>query len=221
MYSGSRDNLLRIVALDRPGVAEVLWQLDSESVQPVKWNDDWDSSPIIIGDYMIVGSESSRFWVVKLNRSYDAAGLVQVAPEVVFTDEAWDEQVIADNGGDQHASVESSVTVVGDVAYFGTSAGLVLGLRPRRARRRRDARSRSSASTRPATTTRRSSPTTRGSSTPRRRTTGRTTRAPQEVGQLQKLDPSKPDNPIVWSFQETTAKGQGIYGTPGGASATS
>ena len=52
---------------------------------------------------------------------------MQVAPEVVFTDEAWDEQVIADNGGDQHASVESSVTVVDDVAYFGTSAGLVLG----------------------------------------------------------------------------------------------
>ena len=36
----------------------------------------------------------------------------------------------------------------------------------------------------------------------------------QEVGQLQKLDPSKPDDPIVWSFQETTSKGQGLYGTP-------
>ena len=42
--------------------------------------------PIILGDYMIVGSESSRFWVIKLNRSYDAAGQVQVDPEVVFTD---------------------------------------------------------------------------------------------------------------------------------------
>ena len=84
----------------------MLWTLDSESVQPVKWNDDWDSSPIIIGDYMIVGSESSRFWVVKLNRSYDAAGLVQVAPEVVFTDEAWDEEVLAANGDDARVGRE-------------------------------------------------------------------------------------------------------------------
>ena len=164
---------------------------------------------------MIVGSESSRFWVVKLNRSYDAAGLVQVAPEVVFTDEAWDEQVIADNGGDQHASVESSVTVVDDVAYFGTSAGLVLGydlagledgahpaaglplLHGRRQRRVLVADD-------------------EGCSTPPPRTTARTTRAPRRWASSRSSTRRKPDNPIVWSFQETTAKGQGIYGTPGG-----
>ena len=213
VYFGSRDNQLRVAALDRPGTAEVLWQLDSEAVQPVKWNDDWDSSPIVIGDYMIVGSESSRFWVVKLNRSYDDAGLAQVAPEVVFTDEAWDEQVINDNGGDQHASVESSVTVVDDVAYFGTSAGLVLGYdlsglddgeTPEQVFRFYTAGDNDASlvadeegflyaaaqNDRPAHA-----------------------RA-QEVGQLQKLDPSKPDNPIVWSFEETTSEGQGLYGTP-------
>ena len=80
VYSGSRDDLLRIIAVDRPGQAEVLWTLDSESVPPNLWNDDWDSSPIILGDYMLEGSESSRFWVIKLNRSYDAQGKVQVAP---------------------------------------------------------------------------------------------------------------------------------------------
>ena len=31
VYSGSRDDLLRIIAIDRPGQAEVLWTLDSES----------------------------------------------------------------------------------------------------------------------------------------------------------------------------------------------
>jgi PQQ-like domain len=213
VYAGSRDNLLRIVALDRPGASPVLWQLDSESVQPVKWNDDWDSSPIILGDYMVVGSESSRFWVVKLNRSYDPAGLVQVAPEVVFTDEAWDDQVIADNGGDQHASVESSVTVVGDVAYFGTSAGLVLGYdlagledgRPPQQVFRFYGAGDNDASLvsddegflyAAAQNDRPNHP-----------------RA-QEVGQLQKLDPRRPEAPIVWSFQETTAQGQGLYGTP-------
>ena len=219
VYSGSRDNLLRIVALDRPGVAEVLWQLDSESVQPVKWNDDWDSSPIVIGDYMIVGSESSRFWVVKLNRSYDAAGLVQVAPEVVFTDEAWDDQVIADNGGDQHASVESSVTVVGDVAYFGTSAGLVLGYdlagledgaAPTQVFRFYTAGDNDASLVADDDGMLYASAQNDRPDNPRA----------VEVGQLQKLDPSKPDDPIVWTFQETTAEGQGIYGTPA-VSATS
>jgi outer membrane protein assembly factor BamB len=35
------------------------------------------------------------------------------------------------------------------------------------------------------------------------------------VGQLTKLDPSKPDDPIVWKFNETEETGKGIYGTPG------
>ena len=153
--------------------------------------------------------------MVKLNRSYDAAGLVQVAPEVVFTDEAWDEQVIADNGGDQHASVESSVTVVDDVAYFGTSAGLVLGYDLVRPRRRRDARSRCSASTPPATTTPRSWPTTRASSTPPPRTTGPTTRARRRWASSRSSTRRKPDEPDrVDASRRPPSQGQGLYGTP-------
>ena len=127
VYSGSRDDLLRVIAFDRPGQAEVLWTLDSESVAPNLWNDDWDSSPIILGDYMIVGSESSRFWVIKLNRSYDAAGQVQVDPEVVFTDAGVGSRRCSAANGDEHASVESSVAVYENTAYFGTSAGLIWG----------------------------------------------------------------------------------------------
>jgi outer membrane protein assembly factor BamB len=214
VYSGSRDNQLRVVALDRPGVAEVLWQLDANAVQPVKWNDDWDSSPIIIGDHMIIGSESSRFWVVKLRRRYDeATGLVQVSPEVVFTDEAWDDQVINDNGGDQHASVESSVTVVDDVAYFGTSAGLVLGYdlsgledgqEPRQVFRFY------TAGDNDATLVADDEGFLYAAAQNDRPNHPRA----QEVGQLQKLDPRKPEDPIVWTFHETSAQGQGLYGTP-------
>ena len=120
VYSGSRDNKLRIIATDRDGQAEVLWMQDSEEFQPNLWNDDWDSSPIILGDYMVEGSESSRFWVFKLNRSYDANGKVQVKPEVLFTTPVWDQQALNDNG-DEHASVESSVAIYKDTAYFGTS----------------------------------------------------------------------------------------------------
>lgn len=212
VYSGSRDDLLRVIAFDRPGAAEVLWTLDSESVPPNLWNDDWDSSPLVLGDYLIEGSESSRFWVIKLNRSYDrATGLVQVAPEVVFTTPVWDQEVLAANG-DEHASVESSIAVYRDTAYFGTSAGLIWGydLSPLR-----------------------------DGGVPRQvfrfYTAGDNDPSPvvddegmlyiagefdrdlpraREVGQLTKLDPSNTVDPVVWAFNETTTVEAGIYGTP-------
>ena len=211
-YSGSRDNQMRVIAFDRPGQAEVLWSLDAESVQPNLWNDDWDSSPIILDDYMLVGSESSRFWVIKLNRSYDAAGLVQVAPEVVFTDIVWDDEVLAANG-DDHASVESSVAVFENTAYFGTSAGLIWGYdvsdldggrTPTRSFRFYTAGD--------------------NDATPIVDDEGMLYVAGQndrpgpratEVGQLTKLDPTNEANPIVWKYNETDAAEQGIYGTPG------
>jgi outer membrane protein assembly factor BamB len=212
VYAGSRDDLLRVIAFDRPGQAEVLWTLDADAVQPVLWNDDWDSSPIIIGDHMIVGSESSRFWVIDLNKSTDDAGLVQVAPEVVFTTEAWDQEVLAING-DETASVESSVAVYEDTAYFGTSAGLIWGY---------DLSGLESGET-PTPTF--------------RFFTGgdndasvvvddegmlyvasqydRDLERAREVGQLTKLDPSNEANPIVWSVDDASALKGGIYGTPG------
>ncbi|MGQ0832261.1 MAG: outer membrane protein assembly factor BamB family protein [Microthrixaceae bacterium] len=212
VYTGSRDNLLRVIAFDRVGQAEVLWTLDSESVPPNLWNDDWDSSPIVLGDYLVEGSESSRFWVIKLNRAYDkATGLVRVDPKVVFTTPVWDQAVLAANG-DEHASVESSIAVYKDTAYFGTSAGLIWGydLSPLR---------------------------TGGAPKPvfRFYTAGDNDPTPvvdedgmlyvagefdrdlpraREVGQLTKVDPSNAVNPIVWTFTETTNVNAGIYGTP-------
>lgn len=210
-YSGSRDNYIRVMAFDRAGQAEVLWKLHAEAVKPVLWNDDWDSSPIILDDYMIVGSESSRFWVVKLNRRYDAAGLVQVDPEVVFTTEAWDQEALSANG-DQKASVESSVAVYEDTVYFGTTAGLILGydLSPLR---------------------------TGGPPTKVFRfwTGGdndasvvvdedgmlyigsqydRNLQRARDVGQITKLDPSNEANPIVWKVDDQAQLTGGVYGTP-------
>ena len=212
VYTGSRDDLLRIIAFDRPGQAEVLWTLDADAVQPTLWNDDWDSSPIIVGDYLVVGSESSRFWVIRLNRSTDADGLVQVDPEIAFTTEAWDQEVLAANG-DQTASVESSVAIYEDTAYFGTSAGLILGY---------------------------DLSTLDEGGTPEqvfRFFTGgdndasvvvddegmlyiasqydRNLQRARDVGQLTKVDPSKPADPVVWKIDDQSALKGGIYGTPG------
>ena len=88
-----------MIAFDRPGEAEVLWTLDSESVDPVLWNDDWDSSPIVLGDYLVVGSESSRFWVIKLNRAIGRRGPRAGRPRRSCSPrEAWDQEALAANG---------------------------------------------------------------------------------------------------------------------------
>jgi outer membrane protein assembly factor BamB len=212
VYSGSRDNLLRIVAIDRPGEAKVLWTLDSESVKPTLWNDDWDSSPLILGDYMVEGSESSRFWVIKLNRTIDAAGLVQVNPKVVFTTEAWDQEAIAANG-DEDASVESSVAVYKDTVYFATSAGLVLGYDlskvPTGGKATKVFRFYSGNDADASVVVDKEGFLYTASEYDRPLPRAR------EAGQLTKLDPRNPTNPIVWKLEvDTNIKG-GIYGTPG------
>jgi outer membrane protein assembly factor BamB len=213
VYTGSRDNYLRVIAIDRPGAAEVLYQLDSESLKPTLWNDDWDSSPLVFGDYLVEGSESSRFWVIKLNKHIDkATGLVQVDPKVVFSTPAWDDEALAQDG-DVTASVESSVAVYKNTVYFGTSAGLVLGYDLTGVQ---------------------------DGATPRKvfrffsggdidpsvvvddqgflyiaQEYDRPLARSREVGQLTKIDPKNTANPIVWKIDEAPGLKGGFYGTPG------
>ncbi|HEU4356423.1 MAG TPA: hypothetical protein VFT27_12615, partial [Actinomycetota bacterium] len=81
-YAGSRDNYLRVIALDRPE-PKVLWQVNSlTSVPNPVWNSDWDGAPLVIGDYLLEGGENSWFYVIRLNRDYDRKGLVTVDPKV-------------------------------------------------------------------------------------------------------------------------------------------
>jgi hypothetical protein len=125
-YAGSRDNLLRIVGMDRADPT-VLWELDAnDSVPQPLWNDDWDGAALVVGDYLIEGGENSWLYVIRLHRSYDAGGLVTVAPEVVATIQGWDERLLRDVG-DQDVSIENSVAFRDGVVYFANSGGLVQG----------------------------------------------------------------------------------------------
>jgi outer membrane protein assembly factor BamB len=212
VYIGSRDNKLRVIAIDRPGQAEVLWSLDAHEHPPTMWNDDWDSSPIVIGDYLLAGSENSRWYVIKLNRGTGSDGLVTVAPEVVFTAPGWDDELLSVLP-DRAVSIEASMTVVGDTVYFANSGGLVQGWDVGGLEEGRE---------------------------PERVFrfwTGDDTDATivgddeghlyvavewergldraREVGQLVKLDPSEPDDPIVWSVDDTGVMPGGMWGTPG------
>src|SRR5690606_11997968 len=74
LYTGSRDNKLRAIALDRERPTE-LWALDANVVSGV-WNNDWDGNPVIIDDILYEGGENSWFFAVRLNRGYDGDGLV-------------------------------------------------------------------------------------------------------------------------------------------------
>jgi outer membrane protein assembly factor BamB len=126
-YAGSRDNFLRVVALDR-GEPTVLWQLDANANPEQVWNDDWDGAPLVIGDYLLEGGENSWFYVIKLNRSFDNQHQVQVDPEVVLQVPGYDDQLLQDLGDDD-VSIENSVAYDREtgVAYFANSGGLVQG----------------------------------------------------------------------------------------------
>lgn len=125
VYIGSRDNQYRILSIEGDEAVE-LWSMDADDLSPVLWNDDWDSSGIVIDDFLFVGGENSRFVVVELNRGQDAEGSVTVDPEVVFDVAGWDQKLL-DALGDENVSIEVSPTVVGSTVYFANSGGLVQG----------------------------------------------------------------------------------------------
>jgi outer membrane protein assembly factor BamB len=124
LYAGSRDPRFRILATDGDEVREV-WSLHAKSVEGM-WNDDWDSNPVIVDDMLYVGGENSWWFAVKLNRGYDADGMVTVAPEVVFQMPAWSDELYDLLGRQQ--SIESSTVVFEQKAYFATSAGRIVGV---------------------------------------------------------------------------------------------
>jgi hypothetical protein len=104
-----------------------LWQIDANtSVPRVVWNNDWDGAPLIVGDYLLEGGENSWFYVVKLNRGYDRHGKVRVRPKIVLRVPSWDGRLLA-NRADRAFSIENSVAFHRGIAYFANSAGLVQG----------------------------------------------------------------------------------------------
>ena len=210
LYTGSRDNFLHVVALDRAEPVE-LWALASDVGGPTLWNNDWDGSPLVIDDLLIVGGENSRFYVVKLNRGYDADGLVTVEPELVSSVEGWDQELL-DDLGDVQVSIENSVAVSGSVAYFANSGGLVQGWNL--------------------------APVADGGAPERvfRFWAGddvdasvvvdgdgqlyvgaeyeRGTARASDLGQVFRLDPSNPDDPVVWSLEANRGLDTGVWATP-------
>ncbi len=209
VYTGSRDNFYHVVAIDR-AEPEALWKLNAEEVQPTKWNNDWDSSGLIIDDYLFEGGENSRFFIVKLNRGYDAEGWVTVDPQIVFSAPGWDDELIAAVGSD--VSIENSLAISGDTLYFANSGGLVQGW---------DISGLDAGETPERVFRFWAGDDTDASivvddegmlyvGTEYERGNSRS----QELGQVIKLDPSKPDDPLVWSREARSGLDSGVWATP-------
>lgn len=124
LYTGSRDNKLRAIALDRDRPTE-LWSLDANVVNGI-WNNDWDANPVVVDDVLYEGGENSWFFAVRLNRSYDDAGLVTVDPELLVTVPGYTDELLGRVG--RNVSIENSPAVFEQRVYFANSGGRVVGL---------------------------------------------------------------------------------------------
>ena len=177
------------------------------------WNNDWDGSALVIDDYLIEGGENSQFHIVKLNRGYDANGLVQVDPAARLQHAGVGpaaarrhRRPAACRSRTPSPSTTASPTSPTAAAWCraGTSAASTTAWR----------RPRCSGSGPATTPTPRSSSTRRASSTSPPSTSGATPAA-QEVGQLLKLDPRNPANPIVWSVANRDYRARRVLGHAG------
>lgn len=211
LYTGSRDDDFHVVALDRPEPL-ALWKLNASDHSPTKWNNDWDGNALVVDDFLFEGGENSRFYIVELNRAYGPDGLVTVDPQVVFTTEGWDEQLLADVG-DDNVSIESSVVISGDVVYFANSGGLIQGydisglaegVTPTRVFR-------FWAGDDTDATVVADEEGFLYAGVQYERGTARS----QELGQVVKLDPRQPDDPVVWAVEANTGLDTGVWATPG------
>ncbi len=214
VYTGSRDNYYRVIAFDRPGAAQELWKLSATAVSPTLWNNDWDGSGLVLDDYLFEGGENSQFHAVKLNRAYAADGTVTVDPELVFNTPGWDEQVIADLAGNRakEMSIENSPAMSGNTVYFANSGGLLQGwdMGPLRT----------------GGTPTRTFRFWTGDDTDASTVIDadgflyvaveyeRSNQRAEEVGQLMKLDPRKPDDPLVWKYDDRGTSPAGFWATP-------
>ncbi len=126
LYFGSRDNYFRIVALDREKPT-LLWKLSAYAVKNRIWNDDWDCCPIIWNDYLFEGGENSHFFIIKLNRGYDENGKVKVEPEIILDFPAFDRELFR-KLGDRNVSIENSPVLYKNTVYFANSGGMIYGI---------------------------------------------------------------------------------------------
>ena len=208
VYSGSRDGYYRILSYDGDKPKE-LWKLDGNTVRPKYGDNDWDSAGLIIDDYLFQNSENGNFHIIRLNRGYDIRGKVTVKPKLLYHIPSWDSELrkVATD-----FSVENSVAIYKNVAYFANSSGLVQGwdLSGLKAGKMptRVFRFWTGDDVDATITIDEEGMLYVGVEYEKHNARS------QEVGQMLRLDASKPDDPIVWRVFDKKAGVGGVWGTP-------
>lgn len=129
LYTGSRDGFFRIVALDQ-AVPTELWRLGRHP-QGV-WNKDWDANPTVVDDVLYLAGEDSWFRIIRLNRKYDTTGAVSVSPTILLEVPGFNDALFG-LLGDRNVSIESSPAVTETAVYWANSGGRVMGIDRKRA----------------------------------------------------------------------------------------
>jgi outer membrane protein assembly factor BamB len=228
LYSGSRADF-HVIAEDRPdGQPADLWSMTASDVSPTKWNNDWDSSPLVLGDHLFEGGENGQWYVIKLNRQKGPDGLIAVDPQIQFHAPGWDDQLLADLAGSgsrrNDVSIENSLAISGNTVYFANSGGLVQGWDISGVEQGEDPtrvfRFWTGDDTDASIVIDAEGMLYVASERERASSHARS----DEVGQLMKLDPSKPEDPLVWSIKDPASdppQGEceesacfGFWGTP-------
>lgn len=213
VYAGSRDNHLRVIAFDGPEPRE-LYSIDAR-VSDRMHNDDWDAAPLIVNDHLIEGSENSWFYGIRLNRGYAPDGSVTVAPEQAFRVPGFDDELLRDLGAQdpRRVSLEASVSISGDTAWLNNSGGLVQGWDLSSLRTGVGAVTRTFRFWTGDDSDASIVPDDEGYLYVGVEIDRANSRA-REVGQMLKLDPRRPDDPIVWSYRTNFAVDDGVWTTP-------
>lgn len=217
IYSGSRADF-HILATDRDEGLTSLWSMNAGNVSPTKWNNDWDSSPLVVDDYLFEGGENSWWYIIKLNRQMGDDGKVTIDPEIVFTAMGWDEQLLSDLAGSgsrmNDVSIENSLAISGNTVYFANSGGLVQGWDISGLKDGQDPervfRFWAGDDIDASIVIDEEGMLYVGQEHERASSRARN----EEVGQLFKLDPSRPDDPLVWKINDMDTMPSGIWATP-------
>ena len=213
LYSGSRDNFMRVISLDGKKPKE-LWAINGNMPGRV-WNNDWDGNPLILGDYLLTGGENSWFFIAKLNRKM-VDGKVTVKPKIVSKIKGFTRDLFR-KIGDKMVSIENSVAVFQNKVYFSNGGGLVQGydidqLIAGAKREEAQVFEYWVGDDVDATIVIDRQGMLYVSIEKERRVN----KAQKLSGQLVKLDPTKPDDPIVWSNEFLNPAGGkgGLWATP-------
>lgn len=211
VYAGGDNGQLKVLATDRAGVMTELWSFDLTTRTDGVWASTWTAAPLVVGDLLVAGANNGRLYIFQLHRTRDAGGLTNVAPELLVDEPMWDEQQL-EALGDRRVPIEYGPSLSGTTLWAGNGGGLVTAWDVSTVGSTRTI----SRTFRAQLGDRISSPVVLDDAGFAYVTTSNTRDRPATTGfgNLVKLDPRNPAQPVVWEYFDPIEQRDGIWTTP-------